>query len=332
MRLKRPEYFFIILSVSVFLFACENDDSLTNMNTDISDIDTTVTDTGDVNNTIISISGQISPYPGTSINKVGLFNYHWDVRLQEDNTAPFAAAPITDSTWVLDIPDITQDSSLNGAVPEAFSGGKPIYKFLLLGWTDIDGDGRFDPNAGETTSLSHTGSDTFNIAYLYYVDSDDSPLINNWWAGSDTLKNNNSNWLVKDVSASSPISQWTYRNENYSAISSIARRGGYNNESGYTIWLASSDLSCSSPSVPKPRMKFRYPELSTRTYYEGEIFINIFSQQSNTDGNTGFSGITRVDTTHDFRIEGWVVLERTGGFSEDDTSRIYGTFSVPYCP
>lgn len=322
MKQNNKRYIFSLLTIFVFFITCDNKKLITEPGEEPNDTET-----------IISVSGKVSPYPGTSINTVGLFHYHWEESIQEDNTIPFTITTVTDSEWVLEIPDITKNSKFDSISPTGYSSGDPIYKFLIFGWTDNDEDGRFDPKSGEVASLSHIGSDTFNIANLYYTDRDSSLLINNWWGGSDTLKNNNYNWLVKDVSTSSQISQWTYRNDNYNVLSNLAERGGYyNNTDGYTVWLSTSDISCSNPSVPRPKMNIRYPELTTRTYFNNEILINMFSSNSNSDSNAGFAGLTHVDTVMEKRIKGWVVLERIGGFNEDDTSRVYGTFDVPYCP
>jgi hypothetical protein len=314
------EFICSILIVISLLVACDNKESITEP-----------VENPSVSEPIITVTGQVLPFASSNINTIGLFHYYWGNSIKEDNTVPFASTTVTDSGWVLEIPDISNSTMLDSVLPTQASSEASLYKFFILGWDDIDDDGRLDPRSGEVASFSHAGDNKFNVAVLWFRDDSDKLPFDNWIVGSDSLKNNNHNWNVIDVSLSPQVDEWTYRNDTYSMLSNIVQEGGYYDQGGYTIWFSTSDVSCSSSSLPRPKMNIRYPDLTVRTFFDGEILINMLSD-GNTDRNNGYSGLTKVDTTNDMRIEGWVVLEAFGGFNDDDTARVYGTFNVPYCP
>lgn len=313
-------YIFIYLIISVLICSCDDEKAITESDDETNDPEP-----------VISVAGQVMPYPGTSINTVGLFNIYLDKPLQVDNYAPFAITAITDSGWVLEIPDITKNSNFDSLAFTAFWGGHPMYSFLILGWSDNDGDDRYDPISGEIVALSHVGKDTFNVSYLYYVDNDGDSLLNNWWSNGDNLININNNWLIKDLSTASPISNWTYRNNINNVSSMRAVPGGYySNTSGYTIDISTSDISCSTGSVPRPKVTLFYDDLTTGVYFSLKTWVSMYDQTSNISGNGDVAGLTIVGTINN-RIKGWVIYEEIGGFSADDTARVYGTFDVPFC-
>jgi len=302
----------------------------------------TESDLDDTEEEIIRISGILNPN-SSNFNRVGLFYSHWREAIRTDNSVPFAITTVSGLEWSLSIPDITKDNAFDNLEFEGSSGGNPIYGFFVVGWSDIDGDGKFDPISGEPSGFGHINSDTIEIAMLFYIDDDSNLPIDNWQVSTGELKDNTDNWFIIDDSQAEPISSWIYRDSTYTVVSGLAeQRRSFEGDpvDGITVWLTDEDITClDTPINPLHSgtwINVRFPEITTRSY--GELEVMGFMRgwrgivQSNIDGNLGRAGLVFVDTLVEKRIQGWIIFEEIGGFEEGEiTGRVYGTFDVPFC-
>ncbi|MCH8304733.1 MAG: hypothetical protein IIB94_06325 [Candidatus Marinimicrobia bacterium] len=288
---------------------------------------------------VVIISGTLDPNP-SNINRVGLFSAPRGDPIKFDNTTPFAITTVSNSSWSLSIPDITQNSLFNTIKIDGFSGGNAIYTFIVLGWYDIDDDGKFDLISGESFGFGHINSDTIDIAELFYLDDDSSLLIENWSVGSGMLNDTNDNWFIWDDAKSDRIASWIYRDSTYNIVSGIAARERsfffLETDIGIAVYLTNKEISCLDypihSSFLRPHFAVWYPEGTTRAYDGSEIRNEFYGPNGNTSGNGGRAGLSFVDTLDQKQVSGWLAFEDIGGFEEGEiTKRAYGSFDVPFC-
>jgi hypothetical protein len=296
--------------------------------------------TEDTDEEIIRVSGILSSN-ASGLSRVGLLYIPWGKAITTNNSVPFAITTISNGEWSLSIPDITKDDAFNNLEHIGSSGGYPFYSFIILGWSDIDGDGRFDPTSGESSGYGHIDTDTIKIAWLYYVDNDANLPIDNWSVGRDKLKDKSNNWFIIDDSQIEPITKWIYRDSTYNFDSGLAEQTrSFSGDliNGLTVWLSTKDITCiDSPINTNPFsgvawMNVRFPDLTIRSYGELEVMGFMRAGGSNIDGNLGRAGLVFVDTLVEKRVKGWIAFYDIGLFEDGEILvQAYGSFDVPFC-
>ena len=108
---------------------------------------------------IITISGTVLNPEAAAINRVGLFRADdglaaYNINIKEDDSSPLISAEVSNNQWTL-----------------TFSDSLKAERMAVVGWNDLDGDGRLDPVSGENFGFGHTSEDSLAIEYLFHIEN-----------------------------------------------------------------------------------------------------------------------------------------------------------------
>ena len=294
---------------------------------------------------IITISGTVLNQEIAAINRVGLFRADdglaaYNINIKEDDSSPLISAEISNNQWSL-----------------TFSDSLKAERMAVVGWNDLDGDGRLDPISGENFGFGHTSEDSLAIEYIFHIENDSyngfagTDSIDSWGVDNvnrlDNLDNHLIDWFIIDDSKSDLIDKWSFSSFSgdtvFNFVSGLAIGRGLEIISGVelpealTIILYNVERTCLDVhfgllSGRLGLVSVAYPEISSRYYDKNEAaFTRAFgfygkeTLNSNLHGITPRAGLSSVDVTDEKRVKGWIAIR------DDNNTGVYGTFDVPFC-
>ena len=278
---------------------------------------------------VVTYSGSMSASNTSDTNRIGLFNTETpETVIKDEDSEPLTITKVSGQNWSINMPDLSKNPN--------FSNSETIYWFKLLGWSDNDGDGKYDPISGEASGYVHFGPDSLKTTKRFWYVNDLTRPFNERWTSYDTT-----NLFILDHAEIKPISSWTILDSTYNIISGIAEiRTPFILDSsllGITIWLSEQEIDCShSPirtSDSLSLMALWMPEFTERAYDISEVTGLISGRNRGAIvGGPGTGGLVLVDTLHEKRVEGWFEYKDINDLSDYDIKvRAYGLFDVPFC-